>query len=92
MAPTNYSIILYGESGTGKEVMARTIHEMSSRKHQPFIAMDCGTLSKELATSELFGHVKGAFTGALTDKTGHFEFDLNIFKQKLFLKQSYLGS
>ena len=73
VAPTNYSIILYGESGTGKEVMARTIHEMSGRKHQPFIAMDCGTLSKELATSELFGHVKGAFTGALTDKTGHFE-------------------
>ncbi|MEP7320243.1 MAG: sigma-54 dependent transcriptional regulator, partial [Panacibacter sp.] len=73
VAPTNYSIILYGESGTGKEVMARTIHEMSSRKNQPFIAMDCGTLSKELATSELFGHVKGAFTGALTDKTGHFE-------------------
>ncbi len=73
VAPTNYSIILYGESGTGKEVMARTIHEMSSRKGQPFIAMDCGTLSKELATSELFGHVKGAFTGALIDKTGHFE-------------------
>ena len=73
VAPTNYSIILYGESGTGKEVMARTIHEMSNRKNQPFIAMDCGTLSKELATSELFGHVKGAFTGALTDKTGHFE-------------------
>lgn len=73
VAPTNYSIILYGESGTGKEVMARAIHEMSNRKNQPFIAMDCGTLSKELATSELFGHVKGAFTGALTDKTGHFE-------------------
>ncbi|HRI22324.1 MAG TPA: sigma-54 dependent transcriptional regulator [Panacibacter sp.] len=73
VAPTNYSIILYGESGTGKEVMARTIHEMSDRKTRPFIAMDCGTLSKELATSELFGHVKGAFTGALTDKTGHFE-------------------
>ena len=73
VAPTNYSIILYGESGTGKEVIASTIHDMSNRKNQPFIAMDCGTLSKELATSELFGHVKGAFTGALTDKTGHFE-------------------
>lgn len=73
VAPTNYSIILYGESGTGKEVMARTIHQMSKRKNAPFVAMDCGTLSKELATSELFGHVKGAFTGALTDKTGHFE-------------------
>jgi two-component system response regulator HydG len=73
VAPTNYSIILYGESGTGKEVIARTIHLHSARKDKPFIAMDCGTLSKELAGSELFGHVKGAFTGALNDKEGHFE-------------------
>ncbi len=73
VAPTNYSIILYGESGTGKEVIARTIHQNSSRRDKPFIAMDCGTLSKELAGSELFGHVKGAFTGALGDKEGHFE-------------------
>jgi two-component system response regulator HydG len=73
VAPTNYSIILYGESGTGKEVIARTIHQFSARKDKPFIAMDCGTLSKELAGSELFGHVKGAFTGALNDKEGHFE-------------------
>ncbi len=73
VAPTNYSIILYGESGTGKEVIARTIHQNSSRKDKPFIAMDCGTLSKELSGSELFGHVKGAFTGALNDKEGHFE-------------------
>ncbi len=73
VAPTNYSIILYGESGTGKEVIARTIHQHSARKDKPFIAMDCGTLSKELAGSELFGHVKGAFTGALSDKEGHFE-------------------
>jgi two-component system response regulator HydG len=73
VAPTNYSIILYGESGTGKEVIARTIHSNSARKDKPFIAMDCGTLSKELAGSELFGHVKGAFTGALGDKEGHFE-------------------
>ena len=73
VAPTNYSIILYGESGTGKEVIARTIHVNSARKDKPFIAMDCGTLSKELAGSELFGHVKGAFTGALGDKEGHFE-------------------
>src|SRR6185369_4071810 len=62
-----------GESGTGKEVIAKTIHELSNRKGKPFIAMDCGTLSKELAGSELFGHVKGSFTGALTDKEGHFE-------------------
>jgi two-component system, NtrC family, response regulator HydG len=73
VAPTNYSIILYGESGTGKEVIAKTIHQLSSRKDRPFVAMDCGTLSKELAGSELFGHVKGAFTGAMADKEGHFE-------------------
>ncbi len=73
VAPTNYSVILYGESGTGKEVIAKTIHEGSKRKGKPFIAMDCGTLSKELSGSELFGHVKGAFTGAVTDKEGHFE-------------------
>jgi two-component system response regulator HydG len=73
VAPTNYSIILYGESGTGKEVIAKTIHSLSDRRDKPFIAMDCGTLSKELSGSELFGHVKGAFTGALTDKEGHFE-------------------
>ena len=73
VAPTNYSVILYGESGTGKEVMARTIHEKSNRHDKPFIAVDCGTLSRELAGSELFGHVKGSFTGALTDKEGIFE-------------------
>jgi two-component system response regulator HydG len=73
VAPTNYSVILYGETGTGKEVFAKAIHYTSARKNQPFIAMDCGTLSKELAGSELFGHVKGAFTGALSDKEGLFE-------------------
>ncbi len=73
VAPTNYSIILYGESGTGKEVIARTIHDRSSRKNKPFVAIDCGTLSKELSGSELFGHMKGSFTGALHDKEGHFE-------------------
>lgn len=70
---THYSVILYGESGTGKEVIAKTIHRQSGRARKPFVALDCGTLSKELAGSELFGHVKGAFTGALGDKTGHFE-------------------
>ncbi|MDF2381678.1 sigma-54-dependent Fis family transcriptional regulator [Nostoc ellipsosporum NOK] len=73
VAATNYSIILYGESGTGKEVIAKTIHNLSNRRNKPFVAMDCGTLSKELAGSELFGHVKGAFTGALQDKEGHFQ-------------------
>lgn len=73
VANTDYSVILYGESGTGKEVIAKTIHNMSKRKNKPFVAMDCGTLSKELSGSELFGHMKGAFTGALADKEGHFE-------------------
>ena len=73
VAPTNYSIILYGESGTGKEVMAKTIHLSSVRKDKPFVALDCGTLSKELVGSELFGHMKGSFTGALADKEGLFE-------------------
>ena len=73
VAPTNYSIILYGESGTGKEVMAKTIHLSSARKDKPFVALDCGTLSKELVGSELFGHMKGSFTGALGDKEGLFE-------------------
>lgn len=73
IAPTNYSVILYGESGTGKEVMAQFIHRFSNRRNKPFLALDCGTLSKELAMSELFGHVKGSFTGALSDKEGYFE-------------------
>ena len=73
IAPTNYSVIIYGESGTGKEVVAKTIHNQSDRKNKPFVALDCGTLSKELAASEMFGHVKGSFTGALNDKEGLFE-------------------
>jgi two-component system, NtrC family, response regulator HydG len=73
VAPTNYSVIIYGESGAGKEVIAQTIHKKSKRAKQPFIAMDCGAMSKELAGSELFGHEKGSFTGALGTKIGHFE-------------------
>ncbi len=73
VAPTNYSVILYGESGTGKEVMAKAIHQHSNRSIKPFIAVDCGTISRELAASELFGHIKGSFTGALADKEGIFE-------------------
>lgn len=73
VAPTNYSIILYGESGTGKEVIAKTIHENSNRAAMPFVAVDCGTLTKELAGSELFGHEKGSFTGAIGSKEGFFE-------------------
>ncbi len=72
VAPTQYSVILYGESGTGKEVAARMIHEQSNYANGPFVAVDCGILSRELAASELFGHVKGAFTGATNDRIGHF--------------------
>jgi len=73
VGPTNYSVIIYGESGSGKEAIAQEIHKRSKRSHKPFIAIDCGALSKELAGSELFGHEKGAFTGALNQKTGSFE-------------------
>lgn len=73
VAPTDMSVIIQGESGTGKEHVARTIHDQSKRRERPFVALDCGALSAELAASELFGHVKGAFTGAINDKTGQFE-------------------
>jgi two-component system response regulator HydG len=73
VAPTNYSVIILGESGTGKESVAKSIHMSSPRHNQPFIAMDCGSLTKELAASEFFGHEKGSFTGALYTKIGHFE-------------------
>ncbi|MCE3226417.1 MAG: sigma-54-dependent Fis family transcriptional regulator [Bacteroidetes bacterium] len=73
VAPTNYSVIIYGESGAGKEAIAQTIHKKSKRARMPFIAMDCGAMSKELAGSELFGHEKGSFTGAIGTKIGHFE-------------------
>ncbi len=73
VSPTNYSVIIYGESGAGKEAIAQTIHKKSKRHKQPFVAMDCGAISKELAGSELFGHEKGSFTGALATKIGHFE-------------------
>lgn len=73
VAPTNYSVIIYGESGAGKEGVARTIHDKSARAGKPFVAMDCGAISKELAGSELFGHEKGSFTGAVGQKIGHFE-------------------
>jgi two-component system, NtrC family, response regulator HydG len=73
VAPTNYSVIIYGESGCGKEAIAQQIHQESKRAAKPFVAIDCGALSKELAGSELFGHEKGAFTGALNQKIGSLE-------------------
>lgn len=72
VAPTRMSVLILGESGTGKEYAARMIHENSSRKDKPFIAVDCGSLSRELAPSELFGHLKGSFTSAVENKTGVF--------------------
>jgi two-component system, NtrC family, response regulator HydG len=73
VAPTNYSVIVYGESGSGKEAVALEIHKRSKRATGPFVAMDCGAISRELSASELFGHEKGSFTGALERKIGHFE-------------------
>lgn len=73
VAPTNMSVIITGETGTGKEIAARRIHEGSKRSKETFVAIDCGALPKNLAGSELFGHKKGSFTGALQDKKGSFE-------------------
>jgi two-component system response regulator HydG len=73
VAPTSLSVVIYGESGAGKENIARTIHDQSERAGKPFIAVDCGALTKELAGSELWGHEKGSFTGALAEKPGQFE-------------------
>lgn len=73
VAPTDYSVIIYGESGSGKEAIAQEIHKRSKRAAFPFVAIDCGALSKELAGSELFGHEKGSFTGAINQKAGSFE-------------------
>ncbi|MDT0689931.1 sigma-54 dependent transcriptional regulator [Salegentibacter sp. F188] len=73
VAPTNMSVLIMGESGTGKEQVAKSIHSQSKRKGAPFIAVDCGAIPKEIASSEFFGHLKGSFTGAINDKTGHFQ-------------------
>lgn len=73
VAPTSMSVLIEGETGTGKEYVSRAIHFNSKRKDQPFVAVDCGAIPYELANSELFGHVKGSFTGAIKDKTGSFE-------------------
>ena len=72
VAPTKMAVLINGASGTGKEYVAHRIHRLSKRAGQPFVAIDCGSIPKELAASEFFGHVKGAFTGALSDKTGAF--------------------
>ncbi len=73
VAPTQMSVLINGASGTGKEHVARLIHLQSKRADKPFIAVDCGVLSRDLAASEFFGHLKGSFTGAVANKTGAFE-------------------
>ncbi|WP_462318202.1 sigma-54-dependent transcriptional regulator [Marinilabilia sp.] len=84
VAPTEVAVLIQGESGTGKEYVARRIHELSTHKDEPFVAVDCGALTTEIASSELFGHVKGSFTGAVDDKVGHFE---NVGKGTIFLDE-----
>jgi DNA-binding NtrC family response regulator len=73
VAKTTVPVLITGESGVGKEVLARAIHAMSPRRERPFVSVDCGTLTETLLESELFGHVKGSFTGAMADKKGLFE-------------------
>lgn len=72
-APTDATILVTGESGTGKELVARAIHNLSKRNNENFIAINCAALTESLLESELFGHVKGSFTGAVVDKAGKFE-------------------
>jgi formate hydrogenlyase transcriptional activator len=73
VAPTDTTVLITGETGTGKELVARAIHNMSARKHRPMITVNCGAISAGLVESELFGHEKGAFTGAVSRKVGRFE-------------------
>ena len=72
-APTQATVLLTGETGTGKELIARAVHELSTRATGPFIRVNCGALSESLLESELFGHIKGAFTSAHENRTGRFE-------------------
>ena len=73
VARTNASVLLLGETGTGKEVIANAIHQLSHRVSGPFVKVNCGALSESLLESELFGHVRGAFTGAVGNRAGRFE-------------------
>ena len=73
VAPTDLSVLITGESGTGKESFPQIIHHYSSRKHASYIAVNCGAIPEGTIDSELFGHEKGSFTGALSDRKGYFE-------------------
>src|SRR5262249_44002525 len=73
VANSGETVLVTGESGTGKELIARAIHAVSPRRNKPFLAVNCGSLTESLLESELFGHVKGAFTGAMANKKGYFE-------------------
>jgi transcriptional regulator with GAF, ATPase, and Fis domain len=73
VAATDYSVLVNGDTGTGKELVARALHHESSRRSQPFIVVDCAAIPESLIESQLFGHARGAFTGALTARTGDFE-------------------
>ena len=73
VAPTDLTVLIEGETGSGKEFIAKAIHYASARSKKPFVAVDCGAIPKDLANSELFGHIKGSFTGAINNKMGYFE-------------------
>ena len=84
VAPTNLSVLITGESGVGKEVFSQIIHQLSPRKHESFIAVNCGAIPEGTIDSELFGHEKGSFTGANEQRKGYFE---TVNKGTIFLDE-----